>query len=58
MRVPEDEVFERCPACGEPSDFCQGHGLIGDPVGRRVLEQHDAGDHTSCNPIGCEEASI
>lgn len=46
-----------CPACGEVMDFCQGHGEFGDPEGRQVLDQHDAGDHSSCNPRGCEEAN-
>jgi len=58
MRIGSDEVYiTRCPACGDVDDFCQGHGELGDPVGRQILDQHDEGDHTSCNPIGCEEAS-
>lgn len=41
---------ERCPACGDFPDYCQGHGsLIGDPAGARVLEAHDDGDHTNCH---------
>lgn len=28
----------RCPACGEPIDWCRGHGEIGDPEGRAILE--------------------
>lgn len=38
----------QCPACGDYVDYCTGHGQIGDPEGFRVLEQHDAGDHTDC----------
>lgn len=58
MRIRDDIIYiGRCPACGEPSDFCQGHGETGDPVGHQVLEQHDDGDHSSCNPLGCEEAN-
>lgn len=49
------EYFARCPACGEPIDYCQGHGEIGDPVGARILVQHDDGDHSDCDPEGCDE---
>ena len=53
----EDEVYvSRCPACGDPIDYCQGHGEIGDPVGFAILQAHDDGDHTGCHPGGCEEA--
>ena len=38
----------RCPACGDPSDYCQGHGEIGDPVGFEVLKRHDNDDHDRC----------
>jgi hypothetical protein len=41
-----------CPACGDPFDYCQGHGLIGDPDGAIVLAQHDQGIHTGC-VLGC-----
>lgn len=37
-----------CPACGEPIDYCQGHGPIGDPFGYSVLQAHDNGRHTLC----------
>lgn len=45
-----------CPACGDPADFCQGHGEIGDPEGRRILDAHDNDDHSGCRPGGCDEA--
>jgi hypothetical protein len=48
----------RCPVCADPPDFCRGHGPIGDPVGARILDQHDAGDHHDCDPRGCEEAFL
>lgn len=38
----------QCPACGQASDYCQGHGEIGDPVGYAILEMHDTGNHTTC----------
>lgn len=43
-----DGYTERCPACGEPIDYCQGHGQIGDPVGLAILVAHDDGDHERC----------
>jgi hypothetical protein len=46
----------RCPACGQPIDYCQGHGESGDPEGFRILQQHDAGNHADCDPEGCDEA--
>jgi len=53
-----DGMFdERCPACGDPSDYCQGHGEYGDPVGHKILECHDADDHRLCHPEACEEAA-
>lgn len=30
--------IEPCPVCGEPIDYCQGHGEIGDPEGRAILD--------------------
>ena len=49
-----DDYLSLCPACGEPIDYCQGHGEIGDPAGFAILEAHDADDHSDCHPIGCE----
>lgn len=44
----------RCPACGNPIDYCQGHGRIGDPVGLAIVtDHHENGIHTRCNPAGC-----
>jgi hypothetical protein len=37
-----------CPACGNPLDYCPGHGAVGDPAGHRVLEMHEKGDHSRC----------
>ena len=39
-----------CPVDGEMADYCQGHGLIGDPVGHRIMWQHDNDDHSGCHP--------
>jgi hypothetical protein len=49
-----NEDYRRCPACGEPIDYCQGHGEYGDPEGHAALELHDNGVHTLCHPL-CEE---
>lgn len=38
-----------CPACGNPIDFCQGHGQMGDPRGALILDRHDDGDHEFCH---------
>lgn len=45
-----------CPACGQPIDYCQGHGEIGDPQGAAILAAHDEGNHMLCHPEGCEDA--
>ncbi len=51
----EDE--SRCPACGDPIDYCQGHGEIGDPAGARILAAHyDEDEHGECHPDGCDHA--
>jgi hypothetical protein len=54
----DDDCTEACPACGEPIDYCQGHGEIGDPIGRAILERHDDGDHSLCHPAGCDAAPL
>jgi len=41
---------QTCPACGQPVDYCQGHGEIGDPRGAAILELHDFGEHSHCHP--------
>lgn len=43
-----------CPACGQPMDYCQGHGEIGDAAGHAILEAHDDGNHYGCHPDGCD----
>lgn len=40
---------ETCPACGQPMDYCPGHGQIGDPEGFHILAMHEAGDHSRCH---------
>lgn len=46
----DEEYVSRCPACGEYIDYCQGHGLIGDPQGHAILARHDEDDHSLCHP--------
>ena len=47
-----------CPACGDPIDYCQGHGELTDPWGRRIVDRHYEDDlHDECNPYGCEVAA-
>lgn len=57
---PTDVRFEEetssCPVCGEPIDYCQGHGEIGDPFGAAILADHDDGKHEQCHPAGCPDA--
>lgn len=36
-----DEIEGKCPACGDPIDYCQGHGEIGDPEGYAILKQYE-----------------
>ena len=44
----------RCPACGQPIDYCQGHGSLGDPHGAEILAMHDRDNHSQCHPDGCD----
>lgn len=38
------EYIGRCPACGDPIDYCQGHGTIGDPRGAaKLIERREYG---------------
>ena len=37
------EIISACPACAEPIDYCQGHGQIGDPAGRAILDAEQEG---------------
>lgn len=53
----EQEYVSRCPVCGSPIDYCQGHGEMGDPWGYAILQAHDDGDHSQCDPEGCDERS-
>lgn len=50
------EFVSYCPACGEPIDYCQGHGEIGDPQGFAILQAHDNEDHSQCDLMGCDDA--
>lgn len=52
------DYFARCPACGSPIDYCQGHGDIGDPAGAAILARHDNDEHGECHPDGCDEKMI
>lgn len=52
----DDFPDARCPACGDPIDYCQGHGEIGDPAGFALLAEHDSGVHLGCHPDGCDDA--
>jgi len=51
-------LISKCVACGEPIDYCQGHGEIGDPAGFAILQAHDDDDHSGCHPDGCDEADV
>lgn len=50
---------DRCPACGDLPDYCQGHGPIADPVGSHILYCHDELDmHDKCHHSSpCRNAS-
>jgi rRNA maturation protein Nop10 len=48
------ESYSPCPACGNPVDYCDGHGVSRDVIGWSTLNQHDAGDHECCHEAaGC-----
>lgn len=47
-----------CPACGEPAIFCPGHDSDIDPVGSRLVAQHEASDHGGCHPDGCDYLTV
>lgn len=48
----EDYSEPLCPACGQPIDYCQGHGPLGDPVGNHILYCHDELDqHDKCHEL-------
>ena len=44
-----DNYFSACPVCGDPIDYCQGHGSIGDPIGAATLIMHDNNNHSACH---------
>lgn len=46
-----DYIQPRCPACGVVSDYCSGHGSIGDPEGYAIIRLHDAGLHGMCHDL-------
>lgn len=50
-------VTERCVACGEPIDYCQGHGEIGDPIGFAIIGAHEGGNHRKCHTTACDAAA-
>ena len=53
----DEDGLSRCVACGDVIDYCQGHGAIGDPAGRAILDAHDADDHENCHIAACGEAT-
>lgn len=53
----DDPAYGYCLVCGDPVDYCPGHGETGDPAGFAIIQQHDLGDHSHCHPNGCEEAN-
>jgi len=50
------DYTDLCPACGEPIDYCTGHGVIGDPRGASILKAHDDGRHGRCDARACYDA--
>lgn len=52
------EYESRCVACGDPIDYCQGHGEVGDFWGHVILTSHDCGIHSFCDEDACEEAPL
>ena len=56
MVVESDEIG-RCPACGDLTIYCGGHGLGIDPYGATIMAWHEDGDHSACNPEGCDEVN-
>lgn len=48
MTMQDVEYVSICPACGEPIDYCLGHGEIGDPNGAAILRLHDNNRHYNC----------
>lgn len=44
-----DEYGSMCPACGDPIDYCPGHGELGDAYNNSILAMHDNGNHDECH---------
>lgn len=57
MITDDDVAVAICPACGQPIDYCQGHGALGDSAGAAILDRHDDGDHGGCHPAAAAECS-
>ena len=55
MIPAEEGVSIGCPACGLSHEACEGHPPS-DREGTRILDAHDAHDHTDCVPSGCSKA--
>lgn len=54
--APDCDTVSHCPACGEPSDYCLGHGPMGDAQGYAILALHDDGVHSMCHRFSdCRE---
>lgn len=47
--------MERCPACGDPIDYCQGHGPIGDPEGHAILMASEFADDNTAPVMSADE---
>lgn len=46
--------YNPCPICGDPSDYCLGHGI----EATAAILAHDDGDHSTCNPDWCDDAPL
>lgn len=55
-RIHPPSGLTRCVVCGDPADYCHGHGPIGDPRGAQIERQHKCGNHVDCHPHGCTVA--
>lgn len=51
-KIAEADDVARCPACGDPIDYCRGHGA--GSMGQFILDLHDDDDHSECHILGCE----
>lgn len=55
LDAAHDWTASRCVVCGDPIDYCQGHGPMGDPDGYEILEAHESGHHERCDATACDE---